>query len=84
LTKAIEWAERALQSQPRIIQAIRVKIVAYAHTGRLVEARAELARMLALHPKLTINAWRAVAGPFAPELLELYVKGLRRAGLPER
>jgi adenylate cyclase len=82
--QAIEWAERALQSQPRIIQAIRVKIVAYAHTGRLVEARAELARMLALHPKLTINAWRAVAGPFAPELLELYVKGLRRAGLPER
>jgi TolB-like protein len=81
--QAIEWAERALQSQPRIIQAIRVKIVAYAHTDRLVEARRELTRMLALYPDLTISTWRTVAGPFAPELLELYVKGLRRAGLPE-
>ena len=77
-------ADRALHDQPRFTVAVRAKVVANAHLGRLDEARAEVGRMLALYPGLTIASWRAFAAtPFAPELVELYVTGLRKAGLPE-
>jgi tetratricopeptide (TPR) repeat protein len=81
--QAIEWADRALHDQPRTVPAMRVKIVANAHLGRLDEARAELSRMLAIDPELTIAGFPQRATIRAPELLELYVTGLRLAGLPE-
>ena len=48
--QAIEWAERALHDQPRLVSAMRAKVVALAHLGRLDEARAELSRLLAIDP----------------------------------
>jgi tetratricopeptide (TPR) repeat protein len=81
--QATEWADRALHDQPRAIIAMRVKVAANAHLGHLDEARAELSRMLAIDPKLTIAGFRAYAHFFAREVLELYVTGLRLAGLPE-
>jgi len=80
---AIEWADRALHDQPRIVAAIRVKVVANAHLGRLDEARLELSRVLAIDPKLTITGFRERAHFLAPEVRELFVTGLRLAGLPE-
>jgi adenylate cyclase len=81
---AIEWADRALHDQPRTVGAMRVKIAANAHLGRLDEARAELSSVLAIDPKLTIAGFRANNHFMAPELLELYVAGLHLAGLPEK
>jgi TolB-like protein/Tfp pilus assembly protein PilF len=81
--QAIEWADRALHEQPRMVATIRTKIAANAHLGRLDEARAELSRLLAIDPKLTIAGYRAYAHFAAPEVLELLVTGLRLAGLPE-
>jgi adenylate cyclase len=81
--QAIEWAARTLHDQPRMASAMRVKVVANAHLGRLDEARVELGRMLAIDPKLTIAGYRKYAHFMAPELLELFVTGLRLAGLPE-
>jgi adenylate cyclase len=81
--QAIEWANRALNDQPRLISALRVKAVANAHLGRLDEARAALARLLAIDPKFTIAAGRALLAAAAPEFLEIYLNGLRLAGLPE-
>ena len=82
--EAIEWAERALHDRPRIATAIRVKIVANAHLGRLDEARAELGRMLAMDPSLTITWYRMFLEPqAAPKVIELLVTGMRLAGLPE-
>ena len=80
--QAIEWADRALPYQPRTVVGMRAKVVALAHLGRLDEARAELSRLLAVYPKLTIAGYREQAF-MAPEVLELYVDGLRLAGLPE-
>ena len=81
--QAIEWADRALHDQPRLVTAMRVKVAALAHLGQLDEARAELSRMLAIDPKLTIARFREYFHFAAPEVLELYVTGLRLAGLPE-
>jgi adenylate cyclase len=81
--QAIEWADRALHDQPRMVTAMRVKVVANAHLGRLDEARAELSRVLAIDPTQTIAGFRAYAHFVAPNFLELYVAGLRLAGLPE-
>jgi adenylate cyclase len=82
--QAIEWADRTLHDQPRMAAAIRVKIAANAHLGRLDEARAELNRVLAIDPKLTIAGFREYAHFQASEVLELFVTGLRLAGLPEK
>jgi adenylate cyclase len=82
--QAIEWADRALHDQPDLVTAMRIKIAADAHLGRLGEARAELARLLALDPQLTIARYRALLSPSsAPEFLDLAIDGLRLAGLPE-
>ena len=82
--QVIEWADRALHEQPRLVTAMRIKAVALAHLGHLDEARAELARVLAIDPKLTIADFlRRYAHFAAPEVLELFVTGLRLAGLPE-
>jgi adenylate cyclase len=81
--QAIEWADRALHDQPRTVTAMRVKVAALAHLGQVDEARAELSRMLAIDPKLTIAGFLGSAHYQAPEVLELYVTGLRLAGLPE-
>jgi TolB-like protein/class 3 adenylate cyclase/Tfp pilus assembly protein PilF len=80
---AIEWADRALHDQPRLVIAMRTKVVALAHLGRPDAARAELSRLLAIDPKLTIAGFRAYAHHMAPEVRELFVTGLRLAGLPE-
>jgi adenylate cyclase len=83
LDQAIEWADRTLHDQPRMATTMRLKVAALAHLGRLDEAHAELSRLLVINPKLTIAGFRAYAHFFSPEVLELYVTGLRLAGLPE-
>jgi adenylate cyclase len=81
--KVIEWADRALHDQPRFIAAVRVKVIALAYLGRLDEAHAELGRMLALYPGLTIATFRPATASFDPEYAEFALAGLRLAGLPE-
>jgi adenylate cyclase len=82
--QGIEWADRALHERPRLAPAMLVKVAANAHLGQLDEARAELGRMLATDPKLTVAGFRRYLHFLAPEVLELYVTGLRLAGLPEQ
>jgi TolB-like protein/tetratricopeptide (TPR) repeat protein len=82
--QAVEWADRALQHQPRYVIAMRAKIIANAHLGHLDEARRDLYRMIAIYPGSTIAQTLARSSAFAPELLDLYVAGLRKAGMPEQ
>jgi adenylate cyclase len=83
--EAIEWADRALQTQPRFVLAMRYKLVCLAHLGRAAEARDWLKRVLALQPGLTVAAWKGswATAVFSPEILALYEDGLRKAGVPE-
>ena len=50
-----------------------------AHIGR----PGRIAELAGVAPKLTIAGYREYAHFAAPEVLELYVTGLRLAGLPE-
>jgi adenylate cyclase len=55
---------------------------AYAHAGRLEDARREVTAFLAAKPGATL-ALVAAAEPYAqPALLEHLLDGLRKAGLP--
>src|SRR5271169_6738791 len=76
--QAIDWADRVLHDQPRLTAAIRVKIVANAHLGRLDAARADVARLLEITPQTTIAERRTLFAPFAPEVVELIISGLRK------
>ena len=62
-----------------------MKVVSFAHLGRLDGARHWLKRILEIQPGLTVAAWRTTYGAtfFAPELLDIYVEGLRKVGLAE-
>ncbi len=83
--QAVEWANRALDDQPRLIYSIRARIVANVHLGRLDDARADLGRLLALQPGFSIAKYRAIFAQSAhsADVIELFVAGLRLAGLPE-
>jgi TolB-like protein/tetratricopeptide (TPR) repeat protein len=84
--EAIDWADRATHAQPRYVVAMRIKLICLAQLSRTEEARELLTRVLALQPGLTIASWRAswaTTSLFSPELLALYVDGLRKAGVPE-
>lgn len=54
-----------------------------AHLGRLEEARAESAEVLRLHPGFTIGQWRHRPPYRDAAVLERYIEGLRKAGLPD-
>ncbi len=84
--EAIAWADRSLQALPRYIPVMRVKLVCLAHLGRTEEARDWLKRVLAVHPGLTVAAWKAsfaTMSVYSPELLARSVDGMRKAGVPE-
>ena len=61
----------------------RLQAIGYAHLGKMSEAQAAAREVFRLHPGFTISQWLE-RPPFrqAP-VLERYVEGLRKAGLPE-
>jgi adenylate cyclase len=82
--EAIEWADRSLRVLPRYESALRNRVVACAHLGCIEEARDWLNRLLEITPGWTIARYKTLyAVTHAPELVDLYVDGLRKAGLPE-
>jgi adenylate cyclase len=80
--EAATWARKAALERPDWAPTARVETIALALSGRIVEAREALGRMLAITPdvrlsNLVLTSWRRA------EDRALYVEGLRRAGLPE-
>jgi tetratricopeptide (TPR) repeat protein len=82
--EAIEWADRSLREVPRYESAVRNRVVACAQLDRIEEARDWLGRLLEITPGLTIARYKALYGAIhPPEIINLYVEGLRKAGLAE-
>jgi adenylate cyclase len=82
--ETIEWADRALQAQPRMIAVVGIKAAACAQLGRVEEGRECVRRLRDLYPGPTIAGFRQGWGKFfSPEFLAAGIDGLRKAGLPE-
>ena len=84
--EAVEWARRS-QRQPG---AARLggwpeahEATALAHLGRVDEARAALARAVAVNPNFSASFIDAVLRFRNPADRDHYIDGLRKAGLPE-
>jgi adenylate cyclase len=81
--KALEYARRSAREIPFWISAWRAVAVASVKTDRLQEAQEAVRRILFLSPHYSIAQARRGL-PFRDEwVCEMFVDGLRKAGLPE-
>jgi TolB-like protein/tetratricopeptide (TPR) repeat protein len=81
--EATEWAAKAAREQPNFLGAIRNVAASNALAGHLDEAKTALARVLRLDPEMRMSNLRDRVGPYRPEDLARFAKGMRLAGLPE-
>jgi TolB-like protein/Flp pilus assembly protein TadD len=81
--EAIALCLEVLDETPNFPSAYRGLTACYSLLGREAEAEAALTELLRVAPQLTIAHTRAGLPITNPEVLERYLNGLRRAGLPE-
>jgi TolB-like protein/Flp pilus assembly protein TadD len=80
--EAVVWARRAIARHPDLTVPYRFLAAALAQAGQLEEARATIAELLRRQPKSSLT--RSHHSPFRHAwMMDLYIGGLRRAGLPE-
>jgi adenylate cyclase len=80
--ESVRWGRRTMAITPDANIARWITTAALGHLGRRDEARAEIDKILALHPQATLA--RARNASFRHEwMYELYLDGLHKAGLPE-
>jgi len=81
--EALPWLRKSLRVNSRFLACHRQLTTCLAQLGRLDEARAAAADLLALEPSFRVSTF-ASWYPLRPqENLERYLAGLRAAGLPE-
>jgi adenylate cyclase len=78
--EAVAAAKKALRENQAFSTAYRCLASALAHLGREAEAREAAAGLLELEPDFRISEWVARGG-VSPA--QMYIDGLRKAGLPE-
>lgn len=80
--ESVRWGRRTTAITPDANIARWITAAALGHLGRLHEARVEIDKILALHPIATLA--RACRASFRYDwMYDLYLEGLRKAGLPE-
>jgi tetratricopeptide (TPR) repeat protein len=81
--EAITALERSVTRIPGAYSPHRMLAVIFSELGRKEEARAEVAAMLRISPRACLESQRERL-PFRDQaVLERYLEGLRKAGLPE-
>ena len=79
---ALRWAERALQSHPKAINAARAIAIGKAMTGHFDEARIAVKRLLEINPAARLSTLPPLM--YVPEEFQARVAdALRKAGMPE-
>jgi tetratricopeptide (TPR) repeat protein len=84
--EALLWVDRSLREQPRFRAAINLKVILYALLGRMEEARQSLGQLRESSYGLTVASYREFLASvmLTPEIVDLYIGALRKAGLPEK
>ena len=81
---ALSWSERASEFPDRLYWPTAHKTVSLAYLERQDDARRSVEKLLAGKPGFTTqSAERELFRPKRPNQLELYLDGLRMAGVPE-
>ena len=80
---ALPWGERSLRGNPRFPSALRLMACTYCMLGRLEEARGIMDRILEIMPGVTLEQTRASVPIIFDADMDLFLEGLRRAGMPE-
>ena len=78
--EAVAAAKKALRENQTNATAYRCLAAALAHLGRDAEARKTVAQLLEIEPHFRISEWVARGGQWQAQM---YIDGLRKAGLPE-
>jgi adenylate cyclase len=81
--QALELAQRSAALYPDWDSTYWVLVPAYIQLDRLADARAALAKLLSLSPRLTVSGARQRLPIRNPASLEMLIDGLQKAGLPE-
>jgi len=82
--EALEWADLCFREYPRYMPVLRIKVVCYAHLGQTDEAGKAVKQLLAVDPKSTIARFTTnLTGYYPPSIVDVFVEGLRKAGMPE-
>ena len=81
--EAVKWTSCALRERPAFAPALRLHAVCLVELGRLDEARDTIAYLLQLEPGLTTSKLRRRVPIFDEKLMNAFLNGLRKAGLPE-
>jgi DNA-binding winged helix-turn-helix (wHTH) protein len=76
--EAVAAAKKAIRQNELYPVTYRCLAIALAHLGREAEAREAAADLLKLEPGFCISEW-----PAGRRLPQIYIDGLRKAGLPE-
>jgi adenylate cyclase len=80
--EAVEWDRRSIRGNPRFPYSRATLAAAYAHLGRLDDARAEVEELLRVQPGFSL-AFMRESSVSDPEYRDHYLDGLRKAGLKE-
>jgi adenylate cyclase len=82
--EGMESADQALTQNPRAVRVLGLKAITCVRLGRLEEASECVRRFRELRPGSTIaNLEETMRAGFSPEVLAIYLDGLRKAGMPE-
>jgi|GEM_PF-6688314 len=80
---AVEHAERAMTKQTRGVWINTALVASRAHVGRIEDAKSGLRELLERFPYITCAYLREHLPITDPHLLDVYIDGLRIAGVPE-
>jgi TolB-like protein/class 3 adenylate cyclase/Tfp pilus assembly protein PilF len=83
---AVAWLRRSVEANRNFPSSRFALAAALARLGRLPEARSEAQAGLAMHPEFTISRFRAGMWSNDPATVggrEIFIDGLRKAGVPE-
>jgi adenylate cyclase len=79
----VEWADKAVRIGPKFQPAYRWLAAGLAQLNAVEQAQAVIRRSLVLDTRITLAELRKRLPSFSSSLLNDYIDGLRKAGIPE-